>query len=216
MRHLYKQSVFCVSNFVRLVYQKSFLLILTLLTLTSCDSEVYVLDEKLEKEVFSGETNQWIEFKRSLMDEFIAFQNVESQAEFKELVVQLNNSLDSAFLNTGFLFAPMMRAQILSIHDEVMPKIGEVMNLRREVQKKASELNEEEANELRDLAKELDEANTLMMVWMRGWSEKSAEYMAMENGAKEQIAYLMEEMKKVQEVKEAINSSIAKAKEALK
>ena len=108
------------------------------------------------------------------------------------------------------------RDKIFAVHDEVMPKIGEVMNLRREVQKKASELNEEEADDLRDLAKELDEANTLMMVWMREWSEKSAEYMAMKNGAEEQKAYLADEMKKVQEVKEAIDNSIAKAKEALK
>lgn len=109
--------------------------------------------------------------------------------------------------------------KILDVHDEVMPKIGEVMNLKKKVLDKVGTLSEEQtemAQELRALAKELDDANSGMMSWMRDWSKNSSEYLNMKAGADEQVTYLSEEMKRVTEVKDAINSSIQKAKEALK
>lgn len=109
--------------------------------------------------------------------------------------------------------------KILDVHDEVMPKIGEVMNLKKKVLDKVGTLSDDQpemAQELRTLAKELDDANSGMMSWMRDWSKNSSEYLNMKAGTDEQVAYLTEEMKRVTEVKEAINSSIQKAKEALK
>ena len=81
---------------------------------------------------------------------------------------------------------------------------------------KAGEMESEQTNELRDLAKELDDASESMMSWMRDWSKNSAEYLNMKNGAEEQKAYLANEMKKVEEVKKSINDALAKAKAALK
>lgn len=106
--------------------------------------------------------------------------------------------------------------KIFDVHDEVMPKIGEVMNLKKQVLAKAGEAEEEQASALRDLANELDNASESMMSWMRDWSKNSSQYMEMKNGAEAQKNYLSAEMKRVEEVKEAINGSIAKAKEALK
>ena len=109
--------------------------------------------------------------------------------------------------------------KILNVHDEVMPKIGEVMNLKKKVLDKAGTLSEEEASlaqELRALAQELDDANSGMMSWMRDWSKNSNEYLNMKAGEEAQVDYLTNEMKKVSDVKEAINSAIARANEALK
>jgi len=106
--------------------------------------------------------------------------------------------------------------KIFDVHDEVMPKMSDLMSLKRKVLEKAGELEGEQANELRDLAKNLDDASESMMVWMREWSKNSAEYLKMKNGAEEQKAYLADEMKKVEEVKKSINDALAKAKEALK
>ena len=106
--------------------------------------------------------------------------------------------------------------KIFDVHDEVMPKMGELMNLKRKVMEKAGEMESEQTNELRDLAKELDDASESMMSWMRDWSKNSAEYLNMKNGAEEQKAYLANEMKKVEEVKKSINDALAKAKAALK
>ncbi|NVK86364.1 MAG: hypothetical protein HWE21_18695 [Cytophagia bacterium] len=112
--------------------------------------------------------------------------------------------------------AEVEKNKIFDVHDEVMPKIGEVMNLKKKVLEKADGLEGEPANELRDLAAELDNASEAMMSWMRDWSKNSSQYMEMKNGAEAQKKYLAAEMKRVEEVKEAINGSIAKAKEALK
>ncbi|HEY9116243.1 MAG TPA: hypothetical protein VIN11_00370 [Roseivirga sp.] len=108
--------------------------------------------------------------------------------------------------------------KILDVHDEVMPKIGEVMNLKKKVLDKAGILSEEEASlvqELRALAQELDDANSGMMSWMRDWSKNSNEYLNMKAGEEAQVDYLTNQMEKVTEVKEAINSAIQRAKEAL-
>ena len=112
--------------------------------------------------------------------------------------------------------AEVERNKIFDIHDEVMPKISEVMALKKQVEEKAKTLSEAEADALYDLGKELDEARNGMMSWMRDWSSKSGQYMEMKNGAEEQKAYLAAEMEKVRSVKEAINGSIQKAKAALK
>ncbi|GHE51985.1 MULTISPECIES: hypothetical protein [Roseivirga] len=110
------------------------------------------------------------------------------------------------------------RDAIFKVHDEVMPKIGEVMELRRKALQKASEIAEKEADraaQLRALAQQLEQANNGMMSWMREWSKNSQKYMEMKAGASEQVEYLKKEMERVTEVKEAINGAIAEAKKAL-
>jgi hypothetical protein len=112
--------------------------------------------------------------------------------------------------------AEVEKNKIFDIHDEVMPKMGELMSLKRKVIEKASEANAENASELQNIAQELDEASEGMMSWMRDWSKNSQQYMEMKNGTEAQKEYLAAEMERIIDVKEAINTSMAKAKEALK
>jgi hypothetical protein len=121
------------------------------------------------------------------------------------------------FVSCGSGFdAEVEKNKIFDIHDEVMPKMGELMSLKRKVIEKASEVNAENASELQNIAQELDEASEGMMSWMRDWSKNSQQYMEMKNGTEAQKEYLAAEMERVIDVKEAINTSMAKAKEALK
>lgn len=121
------------------------------------------------------------------------------------------------FVSCGSSFdAEVEKNKIFDIHDEVMPKMGELMSLKRKVIEKASEVNAENASELQNIAQELDEASEGMMSWMRDWSKNSQQYMEMKNGTEAQKEYLAAEMERVIDVKEAINTSMAKAKEALK
>ncbi|KYG77642.1 hypothetical protein AWW68_02390 [Roseivirga spongicola] len=121
------------------------------------------------------------------------------------------------FVSCGSGFdAEAEKNKIFDIHDEVMPKMGELMSLKRKVIEKASEVNAENASELQNIAQELDEASEGMMSWMRDWSKNSQQYMEMKNGTEAQKEYLAAEMERVIDVKEAINTSMAKAKEALK
>lgn len=106
--------------------------------------------------------------------------------------------------------------EVLDIHDEVMPKMGEVMNLKRKVLEKAqAESDSIKVNELRSLAKDLDQASEEMMVWMREWSKNSQPHVNEESDLEDRKAFFAKEMEKVTKVKEDINNSIAAAKKEL-
>ena len=107
--------------------------------------------------------------------------------------------------------------EVLNVHDEVMPKMGELMNLKRQILAKAEgETDSIMVKDLRMLAQDLDEAQQGMMVWMREWSKSSAPHVKEESEIEERKAFFTAEIEKVTQVKEAINGSIAEAKEALK
>lgn len=110
--------------------------------------------------------------------------------------------------------------KVIDVHDEVMPKLGEVMNLRKQVLAKATELSTDNpANEsvdaLRDLAAELDAARKGMMTWMNDWSKSSKPHVSGTSTVEEQKAYFAAEMKHVTKVKDDINNSIAAAHNVL-
>ncbi|OEK06540.1 hypothetical protein [Roseivirga misakiensis] len=110
------------------------------------------------------------------------------------------------------------RDKVIDVHDEVMPKLGEVMNLRKQVLNKVSEIegDSSKVESLRDLAMQLDDARKGMMTWMNDWSKTSAKHVNGESTVDEQKAYFAAEMKRVTKVKDDINSSIDEAKEVLK
>jgi len=104
--------------------------------------------------------------------------------------------------------------KILDVHDEVMPKIGEVMNLKKKVLEKADSMEGESAEALRDLANRLEDANSSMMSWMREWSGQYTKVME-STDLEAQKEWFAKEMEKVQEVKEKINGSLEQAKKEL-
>lgn len=121
----------------------------------------------------------------------------------------------------GGFDAKVEENKVLDIHDEVMPKIGEVMSLRRQVLAKVSEIESqnpqnETLKDLRDLAAELESANDGMMSWMNDWSKSKKPHVNGTSSEEEQIAFFKAEMERVTKVKEDINTSMAKAKKVLK
>lgn len=104
--------------------------------------------------------------------------------------------------------------EVLNIHDEVMPKMGELMSLRKKVLDKVE--GSSSPDELRDIALRLEEAQKGMMLWMNDWSKNSAPFVKNETTQEEKMGYLNAEKERVTKVKEDINNSIAEAKEALK
>lgn len=110
-----------------------------------------------------------------------------------------------------------LRAQVIAVHDEVMPKMGQLKSLEKEAIQKAEELNGQDSTqsakilELRTLASELDQAYEGMFVWMRQYEAEDG------NQSPEQIqAYLNEQMVLVTKVNEDIKSALAKADSLLK
>ncbi len=129
--------------------------------------------------------------------------------------------LMAALVACGGVDNEALKNKVLDTHDEVMPKMGQVMNLKKQVVAKAAELesadsSNEKITELRDLAGELEAAYQGMMTWMRDWSESSDPYTKGEVSPSEVTTYYESEQAKVDKVKADINGSIAKAQEALK
>ncbi|WP_036157156.1 hypothetical protein [Maribacter forsetii] len=110
---------------------------------------------------------------------------------------------------------PSKMEHVMSIHDEVMPKMGTLGKLVGQLKPMADSLGSEsvEAKAMKDL----QEANKSMMDWMQGFGDRfdADEIMNGKELSDEKEEWLNEEEEKVQQVKENINSSIERAEDIL-
>lgn len=101
--------------------------------------------------------------------------------------------------------------QVMDVHNEVMPKMDEIMKLKRNLQDQianAPDLVLERKEQLEHVIANLDSANNAMMTWMHEFNpppdsvdqEKAREY-------------LESEMERIRKVKTFMLESIQKAKE---
>ncbi|UZD24380.1 hypothetical protein PBT90_13395 [Algoriphagus halophytocola] len=110
-----------------------------------------------------------------------------------------------------------LREQVIAIHDEVMPKMGQLKSFEKEALHKAESLetseNPDEAKieELKALAYDLDQAYDQMFAWMRTYTEGTDQEMTEE----ETMTFLDEQMITVKEVRDQINGVLDEAKEKL-
>lgn len=109
-----------------------------------------------------------------------------------------------------------LRADVIAVHDEVMPLMGKLKNLEREALKQAEELESNpevdsvRVNELKALAYDLSQAHEGMFVWMRQYDTEDGE-----RTPEEVKAYLEDQMLMVQKVNEDIKAALARADELL-
>lgn len=110
-----------------------------------------------------------------------------------------------------------LRSEVLMLHDEVMPLIGDLKSLRKEVDKEANRLVKEDSitnavriYNLRGLADEMDLAFEGMFVWMRQY-KANQDSMSRE----EVLLYLKEQKSMVQKVNQEINATLSTAKAEL-
>jgi len=106
-----------------------------------------------------------------------------------------------------------LKTEVFAIHDEVMPKMGELMSLKKKVLDKVE--GSENPDELRDIALSLEKAQTGMMKWMNDWGTNSTPHVNNESTEEAKLTFINAEIEKVKKVREEINSSIAEAKKAL-
>ena len=111
--------------------------------------------------------------------------------------------------------SPSQMEQVMAIHDEVMPKMGQLGKLVGQLKPMADSLGTDspQAKAMRDL----QDANKSMMDWMQGFGDRfePEEIMDGKELSDEKKQWLNEEEEKVKEVKEKINSSIANAEALL-
>jgi len=110
----------------------------------------------------------------------------------------------------------LLKEEVIAIHDEVMPKMGELKSLHKEllskidILKSDSVTNAKEIQALSVLASDLDASFEGMFIWMRQFKS------AYEGMTEEEITqYLLDQKEKVQNVNVAIKENLALAKAEL-
>lgn len=108
-----------------------------------------------------------------------------------------------------------LAAEVLAIHDEVMPKTGEMMKLRKQVKTKLNEWTADAAHDHTEhirkataLIADLEAADKEMMDWMHTYNGAQGLY-----EHDEIIAYLGEEKDKIRKVEEKTDRAIASARQ---
>lgn len=99
--------------------------------------------------------------------------------------------------------------EVMAIHDEVMPKMEEIMTLKSELDSVAKV--SADSVQAKELISALDSADIKMSVWMEEYNPEAVK----EKGSDEVIKYFEGEKKRISEVKELTNTSITKAKQFL-
>lgn len=114
---------------------------------------------------------------------------------------------------------------VIAVHDEVMPMMGEIQSLKKQLTTKAEELamemaedptaveSTEEVQEIYFAVEALEDADQGMMNWMRDYSKIKVNLPEMDKA--EALGILEQEMDKVGKVKTQILESIAGAKALL-
>lgn len=104
------------------------------------------------------------------------------------------------------------RAEVLAVHDEVMPKMGNLKSLENRALRKAEEFNamqpvdSVQVQAMKNLALELDQAYEEMFVWMRQYGTEDGS-----RSPEEIKLYLEDQMISVSKVNVKIKEVIAKA-----
>ena len=100
-----------------------------------------------------------------------------------------------------------LKRVVLAIHDEVMPKMGELRRTRKDLMLLAdsiANIDSLKAADLTSLADEIGAVNEGMMQWMRGYEPEF-------EGTEEEVkVYLEAQRKSIQKVKEEMEGSLAK------
>ncbi|MDF0707190.1 hypothetical protein [Flagellimonas okinawensis] len=105
--------------------------------------------------------------------------------------------------------------KVMAIHDEVMPKMGTIGKLVGELKPKVD--STEVGQQYEAAMKDLQDANTAMMDWMKDFGNRfdHDEILEGKELSEEKQQWLNEEEEKVKVVKEKINGSIARAEALL-
>jgi hypothetical protein len=117
-----------------------------------------------------------------------------------------------------------LESEVLTIHDEVMPKMDEIMTLKSQLSKKIQAMDSlqnegissitfaEERIKAVDLNQKLNESDKLMMKWMHEYRGDSAKKLKSDQA----LAYFEKEKEKILNVKQTTIKSIQEAQTFLK
>jgi Mg2+ and Co2+ transporter CorA len=103
--------------------------------------------------------------------------------------------------------------QVMDIHDEIMPRVEDIYQLKKQLKDKiasTTDLTADTKQEVEQIIAQLDSADHSMMDWMHSFSPLP------DSADQEKArAYLESEIEKIKKVRELMNESIEKAKDAV-
>ena len=107
----------------------------------------------------------------------------------------------------------MLFRSVMDIHDEIMPRIENIYQLKKQLQDKiaaSTDMAADKKQELEQVIAQLDSADRSMMDWMHTFNPLP------DSADQEKArAYLESEMEKIKKVRELMNESIGKAKDVV-
>jgi len=107
-----------------------------------------------------------------------------------------------------------LRDEVMKVHDEVMPKLDNIYQLKEKLKNKIAEtpaLAAEKKKEIEATIAKLDSASEGMMIWMRKFDP-----MADSLSVEKKREYLENEMEKVRKVREDIYEALTQGEAAAK
>lgn len=110
-----------------------------------------------------------------------------------------------------------LKDKVMAIHDEIMPKMGDIMKYKKELNAKikalteaGSEENADQIDELTKAVEGLENSHEGMMNWMHQYNSD------FEDKVQEEVmAYLKDQMTKIEDVAKTTNSALKKAEELM-
>ncbi len=134
---------------------------------------------------------------------------------FLTLLVVLIVVLTSCNSGSKHKDTPTQMEVVMSIHDEVMPKMGIVGKLAKELKVKID--STENSEEYEKAMKDLQEAHKAMMDWMKGFGERfnHEEILKGKPLSTQKKIWLNEEEIKVKVMRDKVNNSIKNAEKIL-
>jgi uncharacterized protein YoxC len=106
--------------------------------------------------------------------------------------------------------------QVMEVHDEIMPKMGDIMKYKKQLKSKVdalaenAEVNSEKIGELQQAITDLDNSHEEMMAWMR---EFNPDFEGMVS--EEIMKYLVEQKAKIERVGKETYAALKQAEELL-
>ena len=141
------------------------------------------------------------------------------------LALLLVSSILLSSCNSGSDTVKKAENEVFAVHDEVMPKIGDIMKLKKQLNQRITAIDslkatgsaatalrsdEERAQAMR-LRKDLTVADSLMMGWMSNYNGDTLANLSSDEAMK----YLADQKDQINDVKTKVNSSIEQARQFL-
>lgn len=115
--------------------------------------------------------------------------------------------------------------EVFAVHDEVMPKIGDIMKLKKQLNQRITAIDslkatgsaatalrsDEEREQAKRLLQDLTIADSLMMGWMSNYNSDTLAKLSSD----EAMTYLADQKDQINDVKTKVNSSIEQARQFL-